>query len=159
MGRSWVSGAQVRMNYLQNKWISLVFRLFLGAMFMYASLDKINDPETFSGDIRAYQIVPFGLENSVAIILPWLELLIGIGLVIGVMVDGSALISMGLLVVFIIAISSAILRGYNIDCGCGLKEGEVVGTQKLLENTIFFLMGLFIINRPSTLYEIFPKSD
>ena len=159
MGRSWVSGAQVRMNYLQNKWISLVFRLFLGAMFMYASLDKINYPETFSGDIRAYQIVPFGLENSVAIILPWLELLIGIGLVIGVMVDGSALISMGLLVVFIIAISSAILRGYNIECGCGLKEGEVVGTQKLLENTIFFLMGLFIVNRPSTLYEIFPKSD
>ena len=159
MGRSWVSGVQVRMNYLQNKWIALVFRLFLGAMFMYASLDKINAPETFSGDIRAYQIVPFGLENSVAIILPWLELLIGIGLVIGVMVDGSALISMGLLVVFIIAISSAILRGYNIECGCGLKEGEVVGTQKLLENTIFFLMGLFIINRPSTLYEIFPKSD
>ena len=159
MGRSWVSGAQVRMNYLQNKWISLVFRLFLGAMFMYASLDKINDPETFSGDIRAYQIVPFGLENSVAIILPWLELLIGIGLVIGVMVDGSALISMGLLVVFIIAISSAILQGINIECGCGLKEGEVVGTQKLLENTIFFLMGLFIVNRPSTLYEIFPKSD
>ena len=159
MGRSWVSGAQVRMNYLQNKWISLIFRLFLGAMFMYASLDKINAPETFSGDIRAYQIIPFGLENSVAIILPWLELLIGIGLVIGVMVDGSALISMGLLVVFIIAISSAILRGYNIECGCGLKEGEVVGTQKLLENTIFFLMGLFIVNRPSTLYEIFPKSD
>ena len=159
MGRSWVSGVQVRMNYLQNKWISLVFRLFLGAMFMYASLDKINAPETFSDDIRAYQIVPFGLENSVAIILPWLELLIGIGLVIGVMVDGSALISMGLLVVFIIAISSAILRGYNIECGCGLKEGEVVGTQKLLENTIFFLMGLFIVNRPSTLYEIFPKSD
>ena len=159
MGRSWVSGAQGRMNYLQNKWIALVFRLFLGAMFMYASLDKINAPETFSGDIRAYQIIPFGLENSVAIILPWLELLIGIGLVIGVMVDGSALISMGLLVVFIIAISSAILRGYNIECGCGLKEGEVVGTQKLLENTIFFLMGLFIINRPSTLYEVFPKSD
>ena len=159
MGRSWVSGAQVRMNYLQNKWIALVFRLFLGAMFMYASLDKINAPETFSGDIRAYQIIPFGLENSVAIILPWLELLIGIGLVIGVMVDGSALISMGLLVVFIIAISSAILRGYNIECGCGLKEGEVVGTQKLLENTIFFLMGLFIVNRHSTLYEIFPKSD
>ena len=159
MGRSWVSSAQVRMNYLQNKWISLIFRLFLGAMFMYASLDKINAPETFSGDIRAYQIIPFGLENSVAIILPWLELLIGIGLVIGVMVDGSALISMGLLVVFIIAISSAILRGINIECGCGLKEGEVVGTQKLLENTIFFLMGLFIVNRPSTLYEIFPKSD
>ena len=147
------------MNLLQNKWIVLIFRLTLGAMFIYASLDKINDPVTFSGDIRAYQIVPFGFENSLAIILPWLELLTGIGLVIGVMVDGAALISMGLLVVFIIAISSAILRGFNIECGCGLKEGEIVGTQKLLENTILFLMGLCIISRTSPKYEIFPKSD
>ena len=159
MGGSRISGGQVKMNLLQNKWIVLIFRLTLGAMFIYASLDKINDPVTFSDDIRAYQIVPFGFENSLAIILPWLELLTGIGMVIGVMVDGAALISMGLLVVFIIAISSAILRGFNIECGCGLKEGEIVGTQKLLENTIFFLMGLCIINRTSPKYEIFPKSD
>jgi len=147
------------MNLLQNKWIVLIFRFSLGALFIYASMDKINDPRTFSGDIRAYQIVPFGFENFLAIILPWLELLIGLGLVIGVMVDGAALISMGLLVMFIIAISSAILRGFNIECGCGLKESETVGTQKLLENTILFLMGLCIINRTSPKYEIFPKSD
>ena len=140
-------------------WLILVIRIILGAIFLIASYDKILDPGQFARSIDNYHIIPFGLENSIAIILPWLELLIGIGLVIGVMVDGSALISMGLLVVFIIAISSAILRGYNIECGCGLKEGEVVGTQKLLENTIFFLMGLFIVNRHSTLYEIFPKSD
>jgi uncharacterized membrane protein YphA (DoxX/SURF4 family) len=122
-------------------------------------MDKINDPSTFSDDIRAYQIVPFGFENFLAIILPWLELLTGLALVIGVMVDGAALLSIGLLVVFIIAISSAILRGFNIECGCGLKEDEIVGAQKLLENTIFFLMGLCIINRTSHKYEIFPKSD
>ena len=75
------------------------------------------------------------------------------------MVDGAALISMGLLVVFIIAISSAILRGFNIECGCGLKEGEIVGAQKLLENTILFLIGLCIINRGPRKYEIFPNSD
>lgn len=147
------------MNSLKNKWIILIFRLSLGAMFIYVSMDKINDPSTFSDDIRAYQIVPFGFENFLAIILPWLELLTGLALVIGVMVDGAALLSMGLLVVFIIAISSAILRGFNIECGCGLKEDEIVGAQKLLENTIFFLMGLCIINRTSHKYEIFPKSD
>ena len=147
------------MNSLKNKWIILIFRLSLGAMFIYVSMDKINDPSTFSDDIRAYQIVPFGFENFLAIILPWLELLTGLGLVIGVMVDGAALLSMGMLVVFIIAISSAILRGFNIECGCGLKEDEIVGAQKLLENTIFFLMGLCIINRTSHKYEIFPKSD
>ena len=147
------------MNLLQNKWIILIFRLSLGAIFIYVSFDKINDPVTFSSEITAYQIVPFGFENFLAIILPWVELLTGICLVIGAMVDGAALISMGLLVVFIIAISSAILRGFNIECGCGLKEGEIVGAQKLLENTILFLIGLCIINRGPRKYEIFPNSD
>ncbi|MDP6685146.1 MAG: MauE/DoxX family redox-associated membrane protein [Candidatus Marinimicrobia bacterium] len=146
-------------NLLQNPIFILVIRLFLGALFIFASLDKIADPQSFARSIDNYHIIPFGLENSVAVILPWLELLIGLGLVVGCMVDGAAIISMSLLVIFIVAISSAILRGYNIDCGCGLKEGELVGTQKLLENTILFLMGWVILNRPSPLYEIFPKSD
>lgn len=144
---------------LQNSIFILVIRLILGVLFLYASIDKITEPQSFARSIDNYHIIPFGMENTMAIILPWLELLIGLGLVIGCMVDGAALMSMGLLVVFIIAISSAILRGYNIECGCGLKEGELVGTQKLLENSILFLMGLFIMNRPSTLFEIFPKSD
>ena len=50
MGGSRISGGQGKMNLLQNKWIVLVFRLTLGAMFIYASLDKINDPVTFSDD-------------------------------------------------------------------------------------------------------------
>lgn len=146
-------------NLLQNPIFILVIRLFLGALFIFASLDKIADPQSFARSIDNYHIIPFGLENSVAVILPWLELLIGLGLVVGCMVDGAAIISMSLLVIFIVAISSAILRGYNIDCGCGLKEGELVGTQKLLENTILFLMGWVILNRPSPFLEIFPKSD
>ncbi len=144
---------------IQNSLFILVIRLILGVLFLYAGIDKITEPQSFARSIDNYHIIPFGMENTMAIILPWLELLIGLGLVIGCMVDGAALMSMGLLVVFIIAISSAILRGYNIECGCGLKEGELVGTQKLLENSILFLMGLFIMNRPSTLFEIFPKSD
>ena len=144
---------------IQNSLFILVIRLILGVLFLYAGIDKITEPQSFARSIDNYHIIPFGMENTMAIILPWLELLIGLGLVIGCMVDGAALMPMGLLVVFIIAISSAILRGYNIECGCGLKEGELVGTQKLLENSILFLMGLFIMNRPSTLFEIFPKSD
>lgn len=158
MGRKRIRNRKMK-SIIQNSLFILVIRLILGVLFLYAGIDKITEPQSFARSIDNYHIIPFGMENTMAIILPWLELLIGLGLVIGCMVDGAALMSMGLLVVFIIAISSAILRGYNIECGCGLKEGELVGTQKLLENSILFLMGLFIMNRPSTLFEIFPKSD
>jgi hypothetical protein len=51
------------------------------------------------------------------------------------------------------------LRGFNIECGCGLKEGELVGTNKLLENSILFILGLILLNRTSNPFEIFPKSN
>ena len=79
----------------------LIIRLLLDAMWVWASLDKIQDPGQFARDIANYHVMPFGLENLSAILVPWLELLIGIGLINGVMVDGAALISFSLMLLFI----------------------------------------------------------
>ena len=64
--------------------LSISFRLILGTVFIWASLDKIIDPEKFARNISNYHIVPYGLENTIAIILPWLELLIGSGLIMSI---------------------------------------------------------------------------
>ena len=117
-----------------NKYLILFFRIVVGAIFLWASVDKIIDPAKFARDISNYHIVPLGLENTIALILPWLEFFIGTGLIIGVMVDGSIIISSVLLITFNIMIAQAMARGFNIDCGCGLKEGQLVGFEKLIEN-------------------------
>ena len=109
----------------------LIMRFLLGFIFIYASYEKILDPAKFARDISNYHVVPFGLENAIAIILPWLELIIGLGIILGVCIDANAFISGGLLILFIVLITQAIFRGFNIDCGCGLKEGEVVGWSKI----------------------------
>ncbi|SVB39507.1 uncharacterized protein METZ01_LOCUS192361 [marine metagenome] len=98
------------------------------------------------------------MENIIAIILPWLELLIGMGLILGIMIDGSARISAYLMVMFILMISQAMLRGYNIECGCGLKEGEMIGFNKILENIVFLGGSYIVIQRKKRLFEIFPKT-
>ena len=102
---------------------------------------------------------PFGLENTVAIILPWLEFFIGTGMIIGIMVNGSIIISSCLLLLFNILIAQAILRGFNIECGCGLKDGQMVGIEKILEN--FILIGFaYILNlRDKKIFELFPKTN
>ncbi len=128
-------------------------------MWVWASLDKIQDPAQFSRDIANYHVMPFGLENLSAIVVPWLELLIGIGLIIGVMVDGAALISFSLMLLFIVLISQAILRGFNIECGCGLKEGQLVGWEKILENIVFLGASYLVLIRPKNLLELFPKTS
>ena len=141
------------------KYFIIFLRLILGAVFLWASFDKILDPASFAKNISNYHVVPLGLENTVAIILPWLEFFIGTGMILGIMVDGSIIISSFLLILFNILIAQAILRGFNIECGCGLKDGQIVGIEKILEN--FVLLGFaYILNlRDKKIFELFPKTN
>ena len=91
-----------------NKYLTLFFRIVVGAIFLWASFDKIIDPAKFARDISNYHIVPLGLENTIALVLPWLEFFIGTGLIIGIMVDGSIIISSVLLITFNIMIAQAL---------------------------------------------------
>ena len=132
-------------------------RLVLGIVFIYASYDKILDPSKFARDISNYHFVPFGLENTVAIILPWLELFIGIGIILGIYIDGNTLLSAFLLLLFNFLIFQAMVRGFNIECGCGLKEGELVGWRKLIENFTLFGGACLILLSKKRIFEFYPR--
>ena len=140
-------------------YLIVVIRILLGAVFLWASFDKIIDPSKFARDISNYHIIPFGLENIIAIVLPWLEFLIGSGLILGILVDGAVLLSGILLIAFNVLIAQAMLRGFNIDCGCGLKEGQLVGVEKLLENFVFLGGAYLVYLRSKKLLEFYPKSE
>ena len=141
-----------------NPYLILLIRCLLGLVFVYASYDKILDPGKFARDIANYHIVPFGLENSIAIILPWLELLIGAGIILGIFLDGSVVLSGSFLILFIFMIFQAMMRGFNIECGCGLKEGEMVGWSKILENIVFLCASYIVFYSRNRVLEIYPKT-
>ena len=142
-----------------NKYLIICIRLILGTVFLWASFDKILDPANFAKNISNYHVVPFGLENTVAIILPWLEFFIGTGMILGIMVNGSIVISSSLLLLFNILIAQAILRGFNIECGCGLKEGQMVGIEKIIENFILLGTAYILTLRDQNFFELFPKTN
>ena len=141
-----------------DRYLIVTTRIILGAVFLWASFGKILEPGDFARSISNYHIVPFGIENIIALILPWLELLIGMGLILGIMVDGSVQISAILLIMFILMIGQAMLRGFNIECGCGLKEGEMIGLNKILENIVFLGGAYIVMQRKKRFFEIFPKT-
>ena len=141
-----------------DRYLIVTTRIILGAVFLWASFGKILEPGDFARSISNYHIVPFGIENIVALILPWLELLIGMGLILGIMVDGSVQLSAILLIMFILMIGQAMLRGFNIECGCGLKEGEMIGLNKILENIVFLGGAYIVMQRKKRFFEIFPKT-
>jgi cation diffusion facilitator family transporter len=97
-------------------------RLLLGAVFLYASYDKILHPAAFAQAIYNYQILPDGAVNLVALTLPWLELLLGLCLVAAFWLPGAMVLSTGLLTAFIGALVFNQMRGLDVHCGCFVTE-------------------------------------
>ena len=93
-------------------------RLLLGAVFLYASYDKILHPEAFAQAVYNYQILPDAAVNLVALTLPWLELLLGLCLVAGFWLPGATVMGTGLLTMFIGALVFNEIRGLDVHCGC-----------------------------------------
>lgn len=137
-----------------------LFRIILGAVFIVASIEKIARPEDFGRAIDAYKILvgPFQVFISpVAVIFPWLELVTGFFLIINRLVRPSALLILGMNIIFVFAIASAMVRGLEVECGCGLDIGflaQIAGTQAdanaLIRDFILIAMNLVVLLAPQS---------
>jgi len=105
-------------NALTHPWLTIRVQLALGIFFVAASLPKLVDPPSFAHMIYNYRIVPGALVNLMALTMPWIELLSGLALILGIWKDAARTIIAALLLVFIVAISINLARNNAIDCGC-----------------------------------------
>ena len=103
---------------LSHPWLTVRVQIALGAIFVAAALPKITDPPSFAHMIYNYRILPAGLINLTALTMPWLEVLTGLALILGIWVRPARWLIAAMLIVFIIAISINLLRDNAIDCGC-----------------------------------------
>lgn len=104
--------------WLTHPWLTLRCQMALGALFIAAALPKLADPPTFAKTMWAYGLFPAWTIHPVALSLPWLELLTGAALCLGIKVRAAALWLGTLLVAFILALSINLARRHPVDCGC-----------------------------------------
>ena len=97
-------------------WLYHFLRLGLACIFIYAGFIKLLDPRAFAHAIAQYDLVPEGLLPLVAVGLPALELLAGLGLICEV--RGSLTIIAILLLIFLVILGYAVWQNLDIDCGC-----------------------------------------
>ena len=134
--------------------LSLAARMLLGIVFIVSGAEKLGALKTFGKSIAAYQILPAEISNILALLFVWTEILVGILLFIGVAVRGSSLVTSGLLVVFLVAILSAMARGLDIDCGCFAGNPEPVGWKKVAEDLGLLAAAVFLIYFPRSYFSI-----
>jgi len=139
-------------NLFNNGWIEIAFRWILGITFIYASYYKILSPADFAKMVYGYNLFPGVLINLIAIVLPFVELISGLCLLLGIYPRSAALIINGLLLAFIFILTINIIRGHEFDCGCfsANESGspKMMAKMMVIRDVIYLIMGLqvFLFN-------------
>jgi len=98
--------------------IEWLLRLIVGAVFIYAAISKILVPCELAMDMYLFQLAPGYFINIGAIILPYIELIFGGCLIIGIAPRGAAMGLSLILIFFIVLLSINMIRGIDFECGC-----------------------------------------
>lgn len=121
-------------------------RVGIGILFLAAAWPKYFDPEGFARAVSHYHLLGETAQRVVALVLPPLELVVGVCLVLGVADAGASLLALLMLVLFTGAVSSALARGLDISCGCFDTEGgQKVGVTKLVENAGLIVAAIVVM--------------
>ncbi len=101
-----------------NLWFSA--RLLVGCIFIVSGFEKVVTPyQNFLYVIEGYEILPTAAATIIAQIFPWIEIVVGIFLILGLWLRESLAAAMIMFLVFIVVVAQALIRNLPIgECGC-----------------------------------------
>ena len=126
--------------------LNLLLRLGIGGLFIYAAVEKVLHPAAFAIAVRGYKIIPFAYSNLFAIMMSWSELFAATALILGIFTRKAAGAVFILVATFIAAISTVMIRGMVIDCGCFGEDGSSTSWLLIVRN-VFLLAGTYLVIR------------
>ncbi len=134
-----------------SSFLVLALRLVLGGTFLWAGLVKIPEPGLFSQTVRAYDVLPLPVINPFAIVVPWIEVVSGICLILGIWTRSSALTAIFLLFCFGVALGVNLYRGADLSCECFGMDGTSSTLRHAFLRDIFLVsIGLILIREGSS---------
>ena len=132
-----------------SQWLLLGVRVFLGLVFVIASWHKIMDPGTFALDVATYQLLPLWAINGFALVLPWVELLAGAMLILGLRTRAAALLVLCMMLSFTLALLWALHLGLDMTCGCFASQaataGDTISWHTLVRDLAWCALALYVL--------------
>ncbi len=104
--------------------IDTALRLGLGVMFLYAAWGKILDPGKFQETVENYHMLPSAVTALFAATMSMAELLVGAMFIFSKWTREAAFATAVMLVMFIVALAQAQVRGLDISCGCFSEDED-----------------------------------
>jgi uncharacterized membrane protein YphA (DoxX/SURF4 family) len=122
-------------------WLYPVSRVVIGLLFIWAGGGKLMEPKVFARSLSQYGLVPEPLLIPIAIGLPLVEVLAGIGLIFDV---GLGLwIIAALLIAFLMVLGYGIANNLDVDCGC--FSASELAARGALEAAFYRDVGLLLV--------------
>jgi len=136
-------------------WISLAARLLLGAMWLFYCLPKLGASDANAASVRNFKILPGAMVNTFAYAQPYVELALGLLVIVGLGTRLVAALSALLLLVYIGGIASLGIRGIHITCGCGGSGGQVAAgrtryTLDILRDVLYLIPAVWLLWKPKS---------
>lgn len=122
------------------RWLTLLCWLLAGVL-MWAGAVKALDPAALAESITGFNIVPWSVAVAGAFYLPWLELVVGVGLLVPRWRTGSAWVAALLFTGFTLLWVVTWARGINVACGCFGSGGETSVAWGLARTTGLAVVG------------------
>jgi uncharacterized membrane protein YphA (DoxX/SURF4 family) len=141
-------------------WISTIARVGLAAVFLTAGALKVDDLAASGRAVNAYHLMSFDTARTVGAIQPFVEIAVGLLLLVGLAVRVSTGIAALLLLIFIGGIISAWAHGLQIDCGCFSKGGALTGGRtarygsEILRDVGFLALAGIVLFKPRTRFSV-----
>ena len=136
--------------------VGTLARLGLAAVWLVSGALKAIDLDQAVVAVRAYDVLPRAAADVVAAVLPFFEIALGLLLLLGIGTRLVAVISGGLLLVFIAGVAQAWARGLSIDCGCfggggAVAPGATAYLEEIVRDVGFLALAAWLVVRPHTL--------
>ena len=133
------------MNTVTN--VFVIIRILIGAIFVVSGFEKLIGPyQNFLYVVQGYECLTPQAEEAVARIFPWIELLLGVFLMLGFWMKWVLSGIMVIISSFIVVVGQAILRDLPIkECGCfGALISLPLPAIIIFDSMLLILTGLLI---------------
>lgn len=140
-------------------WLSLLVRLSMAGILIFAAIPKIQDVPQSIRAVRAYQLLPEAVVPFAGTMLPFLELALALVFILGAFTRLASFVWLAMMAAFTFGVIWAWATGLTIDCGCFGGGGEVDASETnyplhLMERLGFIALGTFLAIWPRSRFSV-----